>query len=318
MKKIHKHLLIALTFIYCLTALVLPSGGVLAQNQETTVVLTSFFPIYAMVKNITQGIEGIQVYNVAQPEAGCLHDYQLSAEEMKRMAAGSIFAINGGGMEGFLESVIGQFPDLAIIDASVGIEPLFEQEHDHAHHEHGEENHDGHEHLINAHFWLDVQNAIQMVQNLSKGLKEELPQQALLLAENEKAYTDRLTVLDQKLKTGLKNLKNNQIITFHEAFPYFAQAYGLQIVAVIAKEPEEGLTPKELTNLVQLIRSQPGLPLFIEPQYPSLAAQTISSETGAPIYTLDPLVTGSQEEALTYYEMGMEKNMETLLEALNH
>ena len=111
-------------------------------------------------------------------------------------------------------------------------------------------------------------------------------------------------------KATLAAVPNKNIVTFHEAFPYFARAYGLTVAAVVNHEPGDALSPAQLAELVRTIRELNNPPLFTEPQYDDMAAQTISRETGAPIYTLDPVVT------LTYYEDRMRENMQTLLVAL--
>ena len=68
---------------------------------------------------------------------------------------------------------------------------------------------------------------------------------------------------------------------------------------------------------MRTVRDLGNPPLFIEPQYADVAAQTVSRETGAPVYTLDPIVTGPEQDApLTYYEDVMRQNMTVLLEAL--
>ena len=138
------------------------------------------------------------------------------------------------------------------------------------------------------------------------------------IRENLASLTDRLNLLDQELKDGLSDLPRRGIITFHEAFPYFASAYGLEVLAVVNREPGETLTPAQLARLITVIRDLGNPPLFTEPQYEDLSARILASETGAKIYTLDPVVTGPEENVpLDYYESVMRKNMETLRDALS-
>ena len=78
------------------------------------------------------------------------------------------------------------------------------------------------------------------------------------------------------------------------------------------------LTPAQLGELVREIRLLGNPPLFVEPQYTDLSAQTLSSETGAPVYSLDPIVTGPEENVPPdYYETVMLQNMNTLITALS-
>ena len=76
----------------------------------------------------------------------------------------------------------------------------------------------------------------------------------------------------------------------------------------------ETLTPSQMAALAVAIEELGKPPLFVEPQYEDLSARTISAETGAPVYTLDPAVTGPESDVpLDYYETVMLRNMETLV-----
>ena len=293
-----KKLLILLTLLCLLPAIA---------AAETLV--TSFYPIYLFTLNLTDGIDGITVRNLAAPGTGCLHDYQLQTGDMKVLAGADALLINGAGMESYLGSVFEVFPDLPVIDASAGIELL-------------PADRDGlsigeSETLYNAHIWLDPKNAAVMVVNLADGLIAVCPEHAEAIAANRDAYLGHLETLDETLTLGLADLPCRDIITFHEAFPYFADAYGLNVAAVVNREPGDALSPAALGQLVLLVRDLGNPPLFTEPQYDDLAAQTLARETGAPVYALDPVVTGPIDDVpLTYYEDVMLSNMAVLQEAL--
>lgn len=275
-------------------------------------VVTSFYPIYLFAMNLTQGIEGLEVQNLAAPTTGCLHDYQLQTSDMKTLAQAGVFLINGAGMESYLQNVFEAFPSLPVVDASEGIALLDENGDDHDH-----DAEDGHDHSVNAHVWLDASNAVTMVNNLSAGLCEAFPNHAEAIEANRAAYTARLIALDEELRAGLADLPHKDVITFHEAFPYFANAYGLNVVGVVNREPGDALSPAQLAKLVQVVRELGVPPLFVEPQYDDMAARTLADETGAQVYTLDPVVTGPVgDAALTYYEEAMRTNMQTLQVAL--
>ena len=315
--------------IALLLALALPCAAL----GET--IVTSFFPIQLFALNLTQGIDGLEVVCLTPPTGGCLHDYQLQTGDMKRLARADVFLINGAGMEGYLHGVMEAFPDLPVVDASTGV-PLLEScvEHDHGHGEeeaddhddeeadnHDEEeagDHDGHHHEMNAHIWLDASNAIIMVNNLSDGLMARYPQHAQAIADNRDDYVARLTALHEELSAALAGLPHADIITFHESFPYFANAYGLHVAAILNREPEDALSPRALASLCETVSHLNNPPLFTEPQYEDAAALIISRETGAPVYALDPIVTGPDDVPLTYYEDVMRQNMRTLLEALSN
>lgn len=275
-------------------------------------VVTSFYPVWIMTLNLTSGLEDhVTVRNLAAPSFGCLHDYQLQPADMKALAAADAFLINGAGMEAFLPEITRSLPDLPVIEASEGIELLedgsaveiLEAE------EEGE---------TNSHIWLDPLRAVRMAENLAAGLIRILPWDEAAITANLSDYRVRLEALDSQLRQGLKDLPRKDIVTFHEAFPYFAAAYGLNVVAVVNKEPGEVLTPAQLGELVREIRVLGNPPLFVEPQYTDLSAKTLSAETGAPVYSLDPIVTGPESDVpLDYYETVMLRNMDTLITALS-
>ena len=292
-----------------LLALMLLSVPALA-SAET--VVTSFYPIYLFARNLLDGVDGVEVTNLTEPTTGCLHDYQLQTGDMKTLARADAFLINGAGMEGYLEGVFEAFPTLPVVDASTGVE-LLEDCSDHDHDEH--DGHD-HDHAYNAHIWLDAQNAILMVNNLADGLIAALPQHADAIAANRDAYIARLTALDAEIDAALSTVSRKDIITFHEAFPYFAHAYGLNVAAVINRDPDDALSPRTLAELCKTVESLGAPPLFVEPQYEDKAAQTIARETGAPLFTLDPIVTGPADAPLTHYEDMMRQNLAVLMEAL--
>ena len=275
-------------------------------------VVTSFYPIYLFALNLLNGIDGVEVANMAEPGTGCLHDYQLQTGDMKLLARADAFLINGAGMEGYLSGVFDAFPALPVVDASAGVHLL----EDCADHDHDHDEHDGHDHAFNAHIWLDAGNAIQMVNNLADGLTAALPVHAEAIAANREDYIARLTDLDAELEAALSAVPHKDIITFHEAFPYFAEAYGLHVAAIINRDPDDALSPRQLAELCKMVITLGTPPLFTEPQYEDMAAQTIVRETGASLYNLDPIVTGPATDApLTLYEDVMRQNLAVLLEA---
>ena len=294
-----------LTLALALMLLALPA----AASAET--VVTSFYPIYLFALNLLDGVEAVTLTNLADTGTGCLHDNQLQTGDMKDLARADVFLINGAGMESYLEGVFDAFPALPVVDASAGV-TLLEDCSDHDHDEHA------HDHAFNAHIWLDAENAILMVNNLAEGLIAALPAHAEAIAANRDAYIVRLTTLDAELSAVLANVPNKDIITFHEAFPYFAEAYGLHVAAVVNRDPDDALSPRALAELCKTVTSLGTPPLFTEPQYEDVAAQTISRETGASIHTLDPIVTGPEKDIpLTYYEDVMRQNLAVLLSALS-
>ena len=269
------------------------------KTAEPFRIVTSFYPMYLATINITDGVNGVEVYNMTKPQTGCLHDYQLMTEDVKTLEKADAFVINGAGMEDFMDKVTEQQKKLKVIDASRGIELIHDDEGD------------------NPHVWLSVTDAIQQVRNIADQLKEADPAHADAYEKNAAAYIEKLTALKSEMHAALDNVPHKDIVTFHEAFPYFAKEFNLNIIGVVEREPGTEPTPTELQETIEQVNALPSKVLFTEPQYSPAAAETIARETGAKIYTLDPVVTGEATPAAknAYIDM-MKANMKVLQEAL--
>ncbi len=104
------------------------------KNEEEMMIVTSFYPMYILTANLVKDVPGVSVVNLTENQTGCLHDYQLTTQDMRKLVNADLLIMNGGGMESFIESVVSSYPDLEIIDASQGIEMLAsESEHNHDH-----------------------------------------------------------------------------------------------------------------------------------------------------------------------------------------
>lgn len=291
-------------------------------SSDSLTIVTSFYPIYISTLNIIKDVPGVNLVNMTKAQTGCLHDYQLSPEDLKTLSNASIFVINGAGMEGFLDRVISNQKDLNIVTASEGISLLSSDGEEHSHdddHDHEEEHSDDHDHdhQDNPHVWVSITKNIEQVKNIAKGLSEYDPANAAKYEENANAYIQKLEDLRAEMHEAIDDLPNRNIITFHEAFPYFADEFNLNIVDVVEVEAGTEPSPKQLEETIEIAKANNVKSLFTEPQYAAKAAETIAKETGIKLYTLDPIVTGdSTPDSYDDYINKMKENLETLKEAL--
>ncbi len=134
------------------------------QSKKFTIV-TSFYPLYLSTINITKDIPNVEVINMTKSQTGCLHDYQLTPEDMILLEKADVFVINGGGMESFLEKVITANPNLKIVESGKNITLLKSMGHNHEEHEHhGEAEVNNAE--VDPHLWVSVSNNILQVRIL--------------------------------------------------------------------------------------------------------------------------------------------------------
>ena len=290
-------------------------------ESDTLNIVTSFYPLYISTINITKDIPNVTVTNMTKAQTGCLHDYQLTPQDLKTLENADVLVVNGAGMESFLDDVISQHPDLQIVDATKGLTLLEDNTYSHDDHDHDHDDEhtedDGHDHKYNAHVWVSVTGNIDEVKNISSQLKELNPENTEAYESNTNTYVAKLEDLKTEMHEELDNLPNRDIITFHEAFPYFAEEFNLNIAGVIEIEPDSEPSAKEIEEVINTIRTKNIKSLFTEPQYSAKVAETIATETGATVYELDPIVTGdSTPDAYDDYINKMKKNLEVLKEAL--
>lgn len=268
-----------------------------AQNKREVQIVTSFYPVYLSTLNIVHDIPGIKLINLTKATTGCLHDYQLTPQDMVVLTKADYFVVNGAGMESFLDKVIKSRKNLVIIEASKNLKLIKDEKEE------------------NPHVWLSPSLAIEQVKNISQQLGEFLPEKRALLEMNAKQYISQIEKLNIEMKSEMKSLKNRSFVTFHEAFPYFAQEFDLKISDVIEREPGTEPTSKELVQILKKLKKNQSKVIFAEPQYSAKAAHTIAKESGAKVYHLDPLVTGPLTKDA--YLEGMRKNLQVIKEALN-
>ena len=286
-----KRIALLLTLVFLLSGCGTKPQFAPTQNGEVNIV-TSFYPMYLLTKNITKGAKGVNVTNMTNQQVGCLHDYTLLPQDMKRLEKADIFVINGGGLESYMDKITAQLPSLPTINASDNIE-LFNK---------------------NPHLWVSIKGAIKQVANITAKLCELDAQNAEIYKKNSLDFSKRLDAQYDKMKTKLKPFEGQYIATFHEAFDYFASDFGLKISAVVEVEPGNEPTPSQLTKTIDTIKSTHTKALFDEPYTTSAAPKTIAAETGLKIYTLNPITSGDDD--LDAYFKIMDENLLALQEGL--
>ena len=107
------------------------------EADDILTVVTSFYPMYIAALNIVDGVEGVRLENLSEPQTGCLHDFQLTPEDMKLLSTADVFVINGGGIESFMSDVAKAYPKLDVVEACEDVVLLSDDEsdsdHDHDH-----------------------------------------------------------------------------------------------------------------------------------------------------------------------------------------
>lgn len=280
-------------------------------GQELTVV-TSFYPMYIAAENVIGDADGVRLENLSEPQTGCLHDFQLTPEDMKLLSTADVFIINGGGIESFMKEVAEAYPKLKIIEACENTSLLSEEEKDTHHHE--EETEQEHAHGdVNAHAWMSVSAYETQVQTIADGLSEADPERSSAYQNGAKTYLGKLDELKKRQEKLKQEISGQSVILFHEAYAYVAEDYGLQVNDLLDLDEERQVSAGEVSDVLSAVRKGHVKYILAEELYGKSMGDTIQKESDAKVLYLDPLNRGTYEK--DSYINGMKKNMEILEEA---
>ena len=302
-----KRVLLLLSLLLLLTG----CGGGSGQGDGLKLACTTY-PVYLLARAVTQDVEGVEVSLVVNQQVSCLHDYALTVSDMKLLESADAVAVNGAGLEDFLgDALEGKY----VIDCDEGI-PLLEGE---AHH-HGEEEPDeqGHHHEdADPHIWMNPDNYARMARNLADALAGLDSDHALAYQANGEAAARRLEDFYQELRDSEagRAVAGAEIITFHDGFAYFADAFDLHIAAAIEEEEGAEASARDLKETIAIVESQGLSAVFTEVNGSDNAASIICAECGIRHYPLSMVMSGDAGDDLSAYEAAIRGNIETIREA---
>lgn len=278
-------------------------------------ILTSIAPLYSWAANVAG--EAADVENLLPADVGP-HDYQFLPRDLRKIASADIILLNGLGLEDWFAKAL-KAEDTAtpkkVLEVSAGVPAdLLIREVPALHLEGDETEAHVHRGPANPHLWLDPWFARHAVTNLLGALQQADPANARTYAANATAYIARLQALDRDIEAGLEGIPRRDVITFHDAFPYFCRRYRLKLVGVIEEVPGSSPSPRYLAALSQVIRDQRVGVLFTEPQFDTKLARQLARDLKIGVAHLDTLETGRL--AASAYEDGMKANLRVLRSSL--
>ena len=285
-------MLVVITVVSGLLTNIYVSESSSKQEEQTLTVVTSFYPMYIAALNVIGDTDGVHLQNLSEPQTGCLHDFQLTPEDMKLLSKADVFIINGGGIESFMKDVAKSYPDLTIIDASEGID-LLEDE--------GEEN---------AHAWMSVATYEEQVNHIAEGLIAADEKNASDYQKHADAYTVKLDALKERQQKVAEKIKEQSVILFHEAYDYVADDYGLNVAYVLDLDEERQVSAGEVADVLAAVRDDQVKYILAEELYGKSMGDTVEKETDAKVIYLDALNRGDYDA--DSYIKGMSANIDLI------
>jgi len=269
-------------------------------------VAATIFPIYDIAKNIVG--EHAEVVLIL-PSGSSPHTFIVTPTQIKKL--GGVKTIFMAGVIDEWAKSIGQNVSGAVsLELYNGIElkELFMED--------DEKHESGHTHEgdFDPHYWLSAQNAIIIASNITDAMKAIDPENEKSYEKNMLEYKEKLSVLDRDIKSIFSKIPNKKIITFHDSWGYFADAYGIEIAGTFEPSPGKEPTPAYLQNIFSTAKANSIKAVFSEPQLPSSALRPFVEDLELKLYVLDPI--GGEGERDSYINMMM-YNTRIIKEALS-
>ena len=268
-----------------------------AQPTARLPVVTSTTVFVDMIQQV--GGDRVEAFSIV-PVGSDPHTFQPTPRDVQRASRTRIAVWNGLGLDKAAEEAVAELgvPDLVTVTLSAGIEPIADDEHE-----------------GNPHLWLDPTLARRYVEQIRDALIEADPANAATYTANADRYLGELAVLDAFAFEQLATIppERRKLVTFHDAFPYLARHYGLEVVAVVLKSPGREPSAGELAELVTQIREQQIPTVYKEPQLNALNLERAARDAGVQVRTLysDAL----DDQVRSYLDL-MRHNVTSLVEGL--
>jgi ABC-type Zn uptake system ZnuABC Zn-binding protein ZnuA len=235
------------------------------------------------------------------------HDYEPSPADLDAIARAGVVLQNGVGLEAWLDDTIQssgfQGP---VVDTSRGV-ALRRAE--------GGE--------LDPHIWQDPRNAQVMAANVERALAQAEPAAAAAFKANLAAYTRELKALDAEVARQIGSLANKKLVTDHDAFGYYLDRYGLELVGSVIPSADTSaeLSGRDIRELVARIKATKVKAVFAEASLPARAAETIAAEAGVKVVAGEGALYGDSlgppgSDADTYLRM-IRHNTATIVSALS-
>lgn len=298
--------LLTLTLVLALALLPAPA------HAEPLKVVASFSILGDFARQV--GGERVSVTTLVGPGVDA-HAYQPRPSDARAVRAADVVIANGLGFDPWLAR-LAQSAGHAhpVVIASTGIATIAAADddgHDHGHADTSEP--------VDPHAWQDVANARHYVANIANALAARDPEGVAHYAANAQRYINALDTLEREIRATLATLKIEQrtVVTSHDAFGYFATAYGIRFVAASGVSGEAETSAAEVARLIRLLRGENVRVAFVENIADPRLIARISEESGARMggALYSDTLSEAGGPAATYIEL-MRHNLRTLMEGL--
>ena len=268
--------------------LIIIFGLIVTSNAISSEIVVSIKPLHSLVSAVTEGSNSV---SLVIDSSMTPHNFALKPSHAKLLNnAKVLFYIDDEFESGLKKTVKGLPKSVKVIRVSkmkklrllsTRADDNWEED-GHDHHDHGHSSND-------LHFWLDPNNAIEIVKSITQELSAIYPENINIYKKNAKNIIKEIKTTDLLIKSMLEPVRNKPYIVFHDAYQYFEKAYSLKSVGSILVDPELPASAKRIIKIRSKIKSLNAHCVFKEPQFRAKIVKTVIDGTTTKIGILDPL-----------------------------
>lgn len=286
------------------------------------VIVTSFYPLEYLAKSIAG--DKFEVLNITQGKDP--HSYNLTPKDIQVLQDADLFVFQGAGLESWAEDIAVSrvLPSFEVAE-SIELNPTEdhdnheddnEEEHNHTHEEESDEHENEHEHEhgeFDPHSWLDPILFSETAQKLASEVTNLDPENSSYYQENLNLLTLELSNLDNQYQDSLSVCQNKEAISSHDAFSYLEARYNFELHPISGLSPQNEPSSKQLQELIDIANTD-GITHILEEEFNNQSfAQTIQSETGLQVLTVNTLESSPTAEK-DYIQI-MQDNLQSFQQA---
>ena len=278
-------------------------------------VVTSIKPLHSLISYV---MDGVGSPNLLVDGSSSPHTFQLKPSHATMLQEADVVFWIGEDLESFLETPLDSIAvnarKITLMDSDQ-IELLkfreknvFEDHHDeHEEHADGHDEHEGHDDHghhhgeFDIHFWLDPEIAKSIVKIASLELSKVDPANQATYQTNASNAVSELDKLINDTRTKINS--DAKYIVFHDAYQYFEQRFGIEVIGALTVNPEVLPGAKQLAEIREVIEHEKVNCLFSEPQFNPSIANTIAQDTGIKAAVLDPLGAELEPGKELYFQL---------------
>ena len=281
------------------------SGGFSPESGSADVlVLTSSLPSYSFAVNLLNGVDGFHVEKILGDPVEP-HDYHLLPSDMRTIGKADLLILVGAGFDDWLRKPFENNRHSGGTDRQIDLSDAVQADLLKG------ADQGKHERYVNPHYWLDPLLSIRCVSFLAEKLSLLYSDQAEKIRENASSYQKKLEELNVEMTGILLPLRGKAIITQHDAFPYFAQRFGIVIAEVIEDISGVPPGPGKIGSIYRAAREKEIVALCYEPGDPSKLLRQLSKDLRVNLVQLAPLGNGASVQGA--YIRGMRGNALSLV-----